>query len=142
MRRRLQSLHFCGMPLVCERMLEQLLRLAGSTGTFALRVHIPLPFTCTSCAPVAFRCQIGTSQDSCSDFVSLQVTQGAATLGWSLARFLTALKDAGLGSLPGTAAEVLHDDVRQTLCPDKLTTASWLQVSCGMFQQAGQQLWA
>lgn len=35
---------------------------------------------------------------------------------------------AGLGSLPGTAAEVLHDDVRAVLCPDKLSTAQWLEV--------------
>jgi hypothetical protein len=41
---------------------------------------------------------------------------------------LAALRDAGLGSLPGTAAEVLHDDVRTRLCPDKLSTQQWLQV--------------
>jgi len=43
-------------------------------------------------------------------------------------RFLAALRDAGLGSLPGTAAEVLHDDVRTRICPDKLSTQQWLQV--------------
>ena len=42
-------------------------------------------------------------------------------------RFLAALRDAGLGSLPGTAAEVLHDDVRARICPDKLSTQQWLQ---------------
>ena len=56
------------------------------------------------------------------------MTQGAATLQQPLACFLTSLKNAGLGSLPGTAAEVLHDDVRHNLCPDKLNTASWLEV--------------
>ena len=43
-------------------------------------------------------------------------------------RFLAALRDAGLGSLPGTAAEVLHDDVRAVICPDKLSTQQWLEV--------------
>ena len=61
-------------------------------------------------------------------FSPLEVTQGAATLGWPLAKYLTALKDAGLGSLPGTAAEVLDDEVRATLCPDKLNTSQWLEV--------------
>jgi FO synthase len=58
----------------------------------------------------------------------LEVSQGAATLGWPLHRYLAALRDAGLGSLPGTAAEVLHDDVRAVLCPDKLSTHGWLEV--------------
>ena len=63
-------------------------------------------------------------------FSPLEVTQGAATLGWPLDRYLAALRDAGLGSLPGTAAEVLDDSVRATLCPDKLTTSQWLEVGC------------
>ena len=61
-------------------------------------------------------------------FSPLEVSQGAATLGWSLSRYLKALKDAGLGSLPGTAAEVLDDAVRAELCPDKLSTNEWLEV--------------
>ena len=61
-------------------------------------------------------------------FSPLEVWQGAATLGWSLERFLRALRDAGLGSLPGTAAEVLDDSVRAVLCPDKLSTEQWLEV--------------
>jgi FO synthase len=44
------------------------------------------------------------------------------------ARFLAALRDAGLGSLPGTAAEVLDDAVRAVLCPDKLSSAEWLDI--------------
>lgn len=56
------------------------------------------------------------------------MSQGAATLGWPASRFLAALRDAGLGSLPGTAAEVLDDGVRALLCPDKLDTAQWLEV--------------
>ena len=58
-----------------------------------------------------------------------QVTEGARTLGWSLRKYLMALKDAGLGSLPGTAAEVLDDETRALICPDKLSTAQWLEVS-------------
>lgn len=61
-------------------------------------------------------------------FSPLEVQQGAATLGWPLHRYLAALRDAGLGSLPGTAAEVLDDAVRAVLCPDKLSSAEWLEV--------------
>jgi len=61
-------------------------------------------------------------------FSPLEVFQGAATLGLPVADFLQRLKDAGLGSLPGTAAEILDDAVRAELCPDKLTTAQWLAV--------------
>jgi FO synthase len=61
-------------------------------------------------------------------FSPLEVWHGAETLGIPLAAYLTMLKDAGLGSLPGTAAEILSDDVRAVICPDKLTTAQWLEV--------------
>jgi FO synthase len=61
-------------------------------------------------------------------FSPLEVTQGAATLGIPLRDFLVRLKEAGLGTLPGTAAEILDDEIRKDLCPDKLTTAQWLQV--------------
>ncbi|MCY4264693.1 MAG: 5-amino-6-(D-ribitylamino)uracil--L-tyrosine 4-hydroxyphenyl transferase CofH, partial [Gammaproteobacteria bacterium] len=61
-------------------------------------------------------------------FSPLEVWQGAETLGISLEGFLQMLQNVGLGTLPGTAAEVLHDEVRQLLCPDKLTTAQWLEV--------------
>jgi FO synthase len=61
-------------------------------------------------------------------FSPLEITQGAATLGISIAEFLTELKDSGLGSLPGTAAEVLDDEVRAIICPDKVSTAQWLSV--------------
>jgi FO synthase len=61
-------------------------------------------------------------------FTPLEVWQGAATLGISVAELLHRLMDAGLGSLPGTAAEVLDDDVRLHLCPDKITTAQWAEV--------------
>jgi FO synthase len=61
-------------------------------------------------------------------FSALEVWQGAATLDVSLRDYLARLRDLGLGSLPGTAAEVLDDEVRAVLCPDKVTTAQWLAV--------------
>ena len=61
-------------------------------------------------------------------FSALEVWQGAATIGLSLAEYLARLRDLGLGSLPGTAAEVLDDEVRKVICPDKVTTAQWLEV--------------
>jgi FO synthase len=61
-------------------------------------------------------------------FSPLEVVHGASTLGISVRTFLERLKAAGLGSLPGTAAEILDDDVRADLCPDKLTTQEWLDV--------------
>ncbi len=61
-------------------------------------------------------------------FSPLEVSQGAATLGVDIDSFLQQLKQAGLSTLPGTAAEVLHDDVRRLLCPDKLSTDQWLEV--------------
>ena len=61
-------------------------------------------------------------------FSPLEVWQGARTLGISLEEFLGELKRAGLGTLPGTAAEILDDEVRSTLCPDKLRTQEWLRV--------------
>ena len=61
-------------------------------------------------------------------FSPLEIFQGAATLKLEVADFLTELKAAGLGSLPGTAAEILDDSVRKIICPDKLTTQQWLAV--------------
>jgi FO synthase len=61
-------------------------------------------------------------------FSALEIWQGAATLGLGLDEYLTSLRDLGLGSLPGTAAEVLDDEVRRIICPDKVTTAQWLEV--------------
>jgi FO synthase len=61
-------------------------------------------------------------------FSPLEVTQGAQTLGIGIDVFLAKLRDAGLASLPGTAAEILDDEVRDILCPDKLNTEQWLNV--------------
>jgi FO synthase len=62
-------------------------------------------------------------------FSPLEVTQGAATLGMPIRSFLAKLKDAGLGTLPGTAAEILDDEVRAVICADKVNTAEWLDVA-------------
>ncbi|MGI8650409.1 MAG: 7,8-didemethyl-8-hydroxy-5-deazariboflavin synthase CofG, partial [Rubrobacter sp.] len=61
-------------------------------------------------------------------FTPLEVSQGAKTLGISIEDFLLELKDAGLSTLPGTAAEVLDDEVRAIICPDKVNTEEWVEV--------------
>src|SRR4051812_48798669 len=61
-------------------------------------------------------------------FSALEIWQGAATLGVPLDDYLSRLRDEGLASLPGTAAEVLDDEVRAIICPDKISTAQWLEV--------------
>src|SRR5262249_6634681 len=61
-------------------------------------------------------------------FSALEVTQGAATLGLSIPEFLGKLQVAGLGTLPGTAAEILDDDIRAIICTDKIDTSQWLDV--------------
>jgi FO synthase len=61
-------------------------------------------------------------------FSPLEIWQGAKTLGRTLPDFLGELRDAGLSSLPGTAAEILDDEVRAIICPDKIKTAEWLEV--------------
>ncbi len=61
-------------------------------------------------------------------FSPLEVWHGATTLDLPLSEYLLQLKSAGLASLPGTAAEILDDDVRAVICPDKVTTAQWFEV--------------
>jgi len=69
-------------------------------------------------------------------FSPLEVFQGAKTSGRTIAQMLLALKEAGLGSLPGTAAEVLDDRIRRVICPDKVSTAEWVEV-VGMAHELG-----
>ena len=59
-------------------------------------------------------------------FTALEVTEGAKRLDMDLAEYLLLAKEAGLATLPGTAAEILDDEVRAVICPDKITTEEWL----------------
>ncbi|HEX9342214.1 MAG TPA: 7,8-didemethyl-8-hydroxy-5-deazariboflavin synthase CofG, partial [Actinomycetota bacterium] len=61
-------------------------------------------------------------------FTALEVHEGARRLGEPLRDYLERLRAAGLKSLPGTAAEILDDEVRAVICPDKITTDEWLEV--------------
>jgi len=61
-------------------------------------------------------------------FSPLEISHGATTLGLSVEEFLIQLKEAGLSTLPGTAAETLDDDVRAIICPDKVSAAQWVEV--------------
>jgi len=61
-------------------------------------------------------------------FSPLEIAHGARSLGMSLDAYLRRLAQAGLGTIPGTAAEILDDEVRRVICPDKLNTAEWLEV--------------
>ncbi len=61
-------------------------------------------------------------------FSPLEVWQGAKTLGISIKAFLVQLNSEGLQSLPGTAAEILDDEVRAIICQDKISTTQWLKV--------------
>ncbi|HEX3845581.1 MAG TPA: 5-amino-6-(D-ribitylamino)uracil--L-tyrosine 4-hydroxyphenyl transferase CofH, partial [Steroidobacteraceae bacterium] len=61
-------------------------------------------------------------------FSPLEITHGARTLGLPLETYLAKLREAGLSTLPGTAAEILDDEIRAIICPDKLQTADWLEV--------------
>lgn len=61
-------------------------------------------------------------------FSPLEVHHGATTLDLSYEDYLADLKFAGLATLPGTAAEILSDDIRDIICPDKVNTLEWLAV--------------
>jgi FO synthase len=61
-------------------------------------------------------------------FSPLEIQHGASTLDLPLAIYLEQLRDAGLSTLPGTAAEILDDEIRAVICPDKLRTDEWLEV--------------
>jgi FO synthase len=61
-------------------------------------------------------------------FSPLEIKHGASTLGLPLAKYLERLREAGLSTLPGTAAEILDDEIRAVICPDKLGTDEWLEV--------------
>ena len=58
-------------------------------------------------------------------FTPLEIWQGASTVNKTVEKYLTELKAAGLGTLPGTAAEILDDRIRKYLCDDKITSSQW-----------------
>ena len=57
-----------------------------------------------------------------------EVLYGATLSGCSIKEYLAALKDVGLGSLPGTSAEILDDRVRDIISPGRITTRQWIEV--------------
>lgn len=61
-------------------------------------------------------------------FSPMEVYHMSKISGVTVEESLRALKQAGLGSMPGTAAEILDDDIRRIICPGKLTTAEWVDV--------------
>jgi 7,8-didemethyl-8-hydroxy-5-deazariboflavin synthase CofH subunit len=61
-------------------------------------------------------------------FSPMEIVYGVELTGMKLADYLSMLKDNGLDTLPGTAAEILDDDVRQVLSRNKLSTAQWIEV--------------
>jgi FO synthase len=61
-------------------------------------------------------------------FSALEIYHGAETLGLPVARYLERLKNAGLSTLPGTAAEILDDEVRRVICADKVNAGQWLEI--------------
>ena len=61
-------------------------------------------------------------------FSPLEIAHGAETLGISVTRFLERLQRAGLGSLPGTAAEILDDEIRTVIAPGKMGSDEWLSI--------------
>jgi FO synthase len=67
-------------------------------------------------------------------FSPLEVNHGARTLDLPVRHFLSQLQDAGLGTLPGTAAEILDDRIREIICPDKLNTREWLDTIAAAHQ--------
>jgi FO synthase len=61
-------------------------------------------------------------------FSPLELSHGAKTQNISISEFINRLKAAGLGSVPGTAAEILDDEIRQQICPDKISSREWLDI--------------
>jgi len=61
-------------------------------------------------------------------FSPMEVAYGAEKTGMDLRDYLRMLRDAGLGSLPGTAAEILVPEVRKIIAPNKMTVAQWVEV--------------
>jgi FO synthase subunit 2 len=61
-------------------------------------------------------------------FSPMEILYGAEQAGISIKEELKMLKEAGLDSIPGNAAEILNDDIRRVLCPTKMDTAKWIEI--------------
>ena len=61
-------------------------------------------------------------------FSPMEILYGANKAGISIKDELKMLKEAGLDSIPGNAAEILNDDIRKILCPTKMSTDQWIEV--------------
>jgi len=61
-------------------------------------------------------------------FSPMEILYGAERSGISISEELKMLKNAGLDSIPGNAAEILNDDIRKVLCPSKMNTAKWIEI--------------
>ena len=83
--------------------------------------------TATTTCTCSRRCGPRSTDIHIHGFTALEVTEGARRSEVPLAEYLTRLKEAGLKTLPGTAAEILDDEVRAVICPDKINTEEWLE---------------
>jgi FO synthase len=117
--------YLMSVPLVVERAVEAARR--GAT-EICLQGGIHPEFTGDFYVAVVEAVKEQLPDMHIHGFTPLEVWQGADTLGVPVRDFLTRLRDAGLGTLPGTAAEILDDDVRRHLCPDKIRTSQWARV--------------
>jgi FO synthase subunit 2 len=61
-------------------------------------------------------------------FSPMEIAYGAKTLNLSIKEYLKALKEAGLNSIPGTAAEILSSKVRKVICPRKISVEEWINI--------------
>jgi FO synthase len=102
-------------------------RISGATEV-CLQGGIHPKFTGSTYLDIVAAVKASTPEMHVHAFSPLEISHGAATLGLPLDEYLSRLKAAGLSTLPGTAAEILDDEVRQVICPDKLNTQEWLDV--------------